>query len=352
MASTRYTLAAALLLSFITAVAATSRIPAAHSNIRYMGRTVRDDGGNVSFTFPGTSALFEFSGTSLAMEASAGCGRFAVEIDGGAPEMIAFTSSDSIITLADKLKDTIHTARIAYATEGYELLPQIRAFHTDGSILPDRTATGVKIEFIGNSMTCGYGIEESNPENGFSYDTENHTLSYAYLTARALNADFNVVARSGIGIYRNWASPREGGEKTMPDEYDYTLLYNHDLRWNPEDFIPDIVCINLGTNDFSLGNYDISLFETRYRKFLAHLRDIYPEAKIVLLSGAMMQGEELEKLKTVLDRLASEDDNFHRFDMSPQTGSLGYGAAWHPSARQARKMADELTSYLKSLTKP
>ena len=41
----------------------------------------------------------------------------------------------------------------------------------------------------------------------------------------------------------------------------------------------------------------------------------------------------------------------YRFDMSPQTGSLGIGASYHPSMRQHQKMASELTAFLKKLMK-
>ncbi|MDE5813434.1 MAG: lipase, partial [Muribaculaceae bacterium] len=101
----------------------------------------------------------------------------------------------------------------------------------------------------------------------------------------------------------------------------------------------------------SLDNYDIALYEQRYRDFLSHLRDIHPKAKIVLLTGAMLQDQALADVKTVLDRLASEDSQVYRFDMSPQTGELGYGASWHPSARQAERMADELIPFLQELAR-
>lgn len=44
------------------------------------------------------------------------------------------------------------------------------------------------------------------------------------------------------------------------------------------------------------------------------------------------------------------DNAFYRFDMSPQDGSLGYGAGYHPSMRQAEKMANEFTCFLESIT--
>lgn len=334
---------------FLGMLAANTVTPASDPAIRYMGRIHWDENGNGSFTFPGTSALFKFKGTELAMATSPGSGKFIVEIDNGEPVTTVFTKTDSVMTLAENLTDTIHSAKIVYAIEGFAHHPQFRSFHTDGTILPDDRKNDIKIEFIGNSITCGYGIEDDDPKKGFSYDTENHTLSYAYKTAQALNADFNVVARSGIGMYRNYGTAKEGSDKTMPLEYDYTLLYNHDHKWDFSRFTPDIVCINLGTNDMSVNNYDINLYESHYRDFLHHLRELYPNAKIVLLTGAMLYGKELTLVKETLDRLAAEDSNTYRFDMSQQTGELGYGADYHPSARQAQRMADELIEFMQGL---
>jgi hypothetical protein len=43
------------------------------------------------------------------------------------------------------------------------------------------------------------------------------------------------------------------------------------------------------------------------------------------------------------------DLEVYRFDMTPQTGELGYGASWHPSLLQQQRMADELTPFLRKL---
>ena len=326
-----------------------NRIKADNPDINYMGRIHWNEDGEGEFTYPGTTAILRFEGTGIGMEASPGSGKFIVEIDGEPSFPVNFTPSDSLITLAKNLSDTIHDVRITYALEGYELKPRFRGFIIDGKLLPAAPKPELKIEFIGNSITCGYGIEDDNPDHDFSYDTENHTMTYAYKAARALDADFNVVARSGIGIYRNYGGPKEGESKTMPLEYDYTMLYDHEHEWDHSKFDPNIICINLGTNDTSEDNYDIALYEEHYRDFLTHLRGLHPDAKIVLLTGAMLQGQALVDVKMVLDKLAGENTQVYRFDMSPQTGELGYGASWHPSSRQAEKMADELIPFLRTL---
>lgn len=321
--------------------------------ILYMGRILRTDSTAPTFTYPGTTAMLNFEGSSIAMAASPGSGQFMVEIDSLAPFKINFTPSDSLITLADSLGEGAHSLRVTYAIEGYEKHPEFRGFVISGpgsKLLPAPERPKLRIEFIGNSITCGYGTDADSGDTHFSYDTENHTLSYAYLTARALDADFNVVARSGIGMYRSYNGPREGTpDNRIPAEYDHTLIYDPAHYWDHRSFRPDIICINLGTNDTSVDNYDITLFEEAYKKFLAHLHLLQPQAKIVLLTGPMLHGKPLEDVTAVLDSLAEGKDYVYRFDMSEQTGELGYGADYHPSRAQAAKNADELTAFLKKI---
>lgn len=252
--------------------------------ILYMGRILRTDSTAPTFTYPGTTAMLNFEGLSIAMAASPGSGQFMVEIDSLAPFKINFTPSDSLITLADSLGEGAHSLRVTYAIEGYEKHPEFRGFVISGpgsKLLPAPERPKLRIEFIGNSITCGYGTDADSGDTHFSYDTENHTLSYAYLTARALDADFNIVARSGIGMYRSYNGPREGTpDNRIPGEYDHTLIYDPAHYWDHRSFRPDIICINLGTNDTSVDNYDITLFEEAYKKFLAHLHLLQPQAKI------------------------------------------------------------------------
>lgn len=321
--------------------------------ILYMGRILHTDSTAPTFTYPGTTAMLNFEGSSIAMAASPGSGQFMVEIDSLAPFKINFTPSDSLITLADSLGEGAHSLRVTYAIEGYEKHPEFRGFVISGpgsKLLPAPERPKLRIEFIGNSITCGYGTDADSGDTHFSYDTENHTLSYAYLTARALDADFNVVARSGIGMYRSYNGPREGTpDNRIPAEYDHTLIYDPAHYWDHRSFRPDIICINLGTNDTSVDNYDITLFEEAYKKFLAHLHLLQPQAKIVLLTGPMLHGKPLEDVTAVLNRLAEGKDYVYRFDMSEQTGELGYGADYHPSRAQAAKNAAELTAFLKKI---
>lgn len=322
-------------------------------DILYMGRTLATDSDGLLFNYPGMTAMLNFEGTGMAMEAKP-CSRFfMVEIDGGDAFKIDFNDSTGRIVLADSLAVGKHNVRITYAVEGHELQPAIYGFEIfgpDAALLPPPARPEKRIEFIGNSITCGYGTEADSAQIHFSFDNENHTLSFAYLTGRALDLDVNVVARSGIGMYRSYGGPVEGTPgNRMPDLYDRTLYYSPDYQWNHDSFHPDIIFINLGTNDTSLELFDVNLFIEKYNEFVDHLRELHPDAKIVLATGCMLWGETLDVVKNAHDKIAEGRENVYRFDFSPCTGEFGYGADWHPSRGQAVKMAQELIPYLSEM---
>lgn len=332
-------------------------IPADHPNISYIGRVSFTNPESPCFTYPGVQIRALFEGTSIAMQAKPNSGYFMVEIDNHEPFKIAFLENDSLITLAEGLTDSTHEVRITLAYEGYLRRPEFRGFILDpGKNLPAVPALPKrKMEFIGNSITCGYGIETDQPSAPFKDETENHYYTFAAITARAFDAQNMVVARSGIGVYRNYNAPVTGSPNSMPHMYNQTLFQDSTEVWDFSRYTPDVVCINLGTNDVSTKPYDMRLLENAYRGFLSTVRTNYPQAKIVLLTGCMLSGKALQDVKDALDKVTAEaaqagDRNIYRFDLTPQDGTLGYGASWHPSKAQQQKSAGELIPFIEKIT--
>ena len=333
-------------------------VPADNANIQYVGRICFQNPKQPRFTFPGVQINARFTGTSLRMMAKPKSGYFMVQIDEAEPFKVSFMGErDSVATLATALQRGEHTVRMMYVIEGYELKPDFRGFVLDegASLLPPPALPERTIEFIGNSITCGYGNESISRDDPFEYATENHYYTYGQMTARALNAMAYVVARSGIGVYRSFGGPKTGTpENVMTTEYEYTNLYDRSERWDFSRYQPQVVCINLGTNDFSTNNYDVKLFQQAFYRFVSQVRGHNPKAKIVLLTGSMMNGKELEIAKKVLNEIMEDahkngDNEVYRFDFTPHTGDLYYGADWHPSLWQHQKMAGELTAFLRTL---
>lgn len=333
-------------------------IPADNPNIQYVGRICFDNPKQPRFTFPGVQINARFTGTSLKMLCKPQSGYFMVRIDEAEPFKVAFRGErDSVVTLATALPKGEHLVRVMYIIEGYELKPDFRGFvlDKDGELLDAPALPERRIEFIGNSITCGYGNESIEMTDPFEYETENHYYTYAQLTTRNLEAMAHVVARSGIGVYRSYDGPKKGTpENVMTTEYEYTNLYDRSERWDFSRYQPQVVCINLGTNDLSTNNYDVKLLKQAYKQFLKQVRSHNSQAKIVYLCGSMLNGKELDIAKKTLNEVVEEahkdgDNEVYRFDFTPQNGDLYYGASWHPSLWQHQKMAAELTAYLRTL---
>lgn len=355
-------------------------VKASHPMIQYMGRvSFRKNPDVASFNFPGTTIEANFQGSSLKMMCRPMTGYFMAQVDGSEPFKVGFNAErDSVVTLATALPKGVHHVKVMYVIEGLFRNPEFRGFVLDkGCKLVEAPALSErKIEFIGNSITCGYGVESIEMSDPFEDETENHWLTYANIVSDSLKAQHTSISRSGIGVYRNYDGPKTGSAENMPWQYEYTLFNKHDEKWDFAKYQPQLVCINLGTNDLSTDNYDIQLYEKNYRMFLTTVRSKYPDAKIVLLTGPMLGKKESSEQRAALDRICADanksgftlvnktvvdkkgkikkakklgDKEIYRFDFSFQKGDLGYGASWHPSKLQHQKMAKELLPFLKNL---
>lgn len=151
----------------------------------------------------------------------------------------------------------------------------------------------LKIEFIGDSITCGYGVDEENPRGYFSTATENFTGTYAYLTAEKLNADYSAVCFSGFGVYSGYTSNGvRNASDIVPLHYDKScFLYGgRETLWDFSGFQSDFIVINLGTNDASYCGGSLSgrqEFTRRYAEFIKQVRALNPYAYIICVLGDM-----------------------------------------------------------------
>ena len=256
------------------------------------------------------------------------------------------------------LSDSMHTIEIFKRTEAFLGDSDFRGFIlAKGKNLIDLPKSAVhvrRMEFIGNSITCGYGNEGANKECRFSAATENNYMAYGAITARNLNAEYVAVPFSGKGLTRNYD---ESTDEIMPELYDRIFATNPGIKWDFKKYTPDIVVINIGTNDFAKSNPDSVKFVKAYIKFIERIRSNYSNAHIVCLSGPMMSDywpEGVKALTTIQNYLKSVigqvnekgDKKVYSFSLSAQ-GSLGYGCDWHPNIAQHKKNAGELTAFIK-----
>lgn len=153
----------------------------------------------------------------------------------------------------------------------------------------------LKIEFIGDSITCGFGIDETDDSKSFSTTTENFSKTYAYLTAQALDADYSTVAYSGFGVYSGYTSGTRNTSDVIFERYEkaidnksFASSYASE-QWNFSGYTPDLVVINLGTNDASYCRTPQTRagFVEEYKRLLSVVREKNPNAFILCVLGDM-----------------------------------------------------------------
>jgi hypothetical protein len=325
--------------------------------IEYTGRIDFSNPLKPRFSYSGVSVRASFQGTSISIilnEASAQ-NYYHVILDHVKLDKIQTKAGQNTYSIASGLKDTIHEIELFRLTE-----EQFGKTQFCGYVL-DKGKTLVEIsdkrdhliEFIGNSITCGYGNEGVNGAGSFSAATENHYMTYAAITSRSLKSRHLAVCKSGIGIYRNYDGPVTGSSDCMPNLYEHIYLYDATPLYQFAQK-PDLICIDLGTNDFSTGKGDSTLYVSRYLKFIDNLQVKNKNADILCLLGPMLSGTDLVRirkyLKVIVDLAnAKNTGHVYFFEMSAQTGSLGIGIDYHPTVAQHLKNAKELVGYISTL---
>jgi len=230
-------------------------------------------------------------------------------------------------------------------------------FGKDGKLLADRPApTRRRIEVIGDSLSAGYGNEGTDKSCPFTPETENHYLTYESLAARRFDAELVTIAWSGKGVFSNRGDKVD--RVVMPTLWKRTLPDRDDSRWNFAKYQPDLVVINLGTNDFAPENQDWSPFASAYLGLVNDVRAHYPKATILCVLGpaltdAWPQGRSAlttarQGITRAVDQLRGAGDKGVDFLEFPvQTEANGYGCDWHPNLKTHALMADDLTRYLR-----
>ncbi|HEY3495522.1 MAG TPA: SGNH/GDSL hydrolase family protein [Polyangiaceae bacterium] len=315
--------------------------------IHYVGRVDTSDPDAAKFAWSGTGAIVRFNGTSASVELGGGQ-EYTVVVDGEVQDKLVATSGMN--QLAEGLSPGEHTVELYRRTEAQQGVAQIGGFDFAGGELLAPPAVTRRLEFIGDSITCGYGNEGPDMSCPFTPQTENHYLTYGAITARNLNAELSTVAWSGKGVVCNYGDDASSCTNPLPTYYDRILPDDANSQWDFSRFQPDAVVVNLGTNDFSTSDDpDEPTFEGAYRDLLEHLREVYPNAHILCTNGPMLSNDDLTRARLYIENVVAElaDPKISSFEIAPQDGSDGYGCDWHPSLERHEKMAMVVTEALR-----
>ncbi len=288
-----------------------------------------------------------FIGTSLTVNISSSQkSKMRVFVDGDSTgKKIDLSAGMKEYTVASGLTDGLHTVRIVKATEENFAQWTIISFTADKFfIMPEKS--DLKIEFIGSSAASGYGIYGSPGQEG-SMETSDSSRSYAYLAAHELNADYSIVAMTGISVTAKfWA-----GDNNMENLY-YQISATNKQSY-AFDFNPDIIVLNLGSVESSYisrphdGDPTYAPnFSPDYQRLLSSVRAENPNAYIICLYGMINDNPVIHNgIRMAIQALDDERIVYNPFDIQQNND----GAINHPNSVANKTWGEDLAAYIRTL---
>jgi hypothetical protein len=322
-------------------------------HIRYSGRIdYKDDAAILSWS--GSSVTVNFNGTGIAIKIKDERGdNFFNEILDGKVITVDHDTSKQVRTIAvHNLKQGRHNFQLFKRTEwsmGKTWVYQ--ATIEGGQALPAPPFLHRKMEYFGDSITCGYADEDTSGKDRGTSPYENGYLSYAAITARHFNAEFHNTSKSGIGVMVSWFP------LIMPEMYDRLDATDPESKWDFKKYRPQLVVINLFQNDSWIvklsGNPQ---FKARfgstpptteaivdaYTSFVKSVRSRYPDAQIICALGSMDATRTGSPWPGYIEKaVAALQDPKIYTHFFPYKNTAG-----HPNVNEQQAMADDLIHYI------
>jgi len=336
--------------------------------VRAIGRTFEANdslwlvhsGTGMEFVFTGTRATVKIKPDSSFMNRS-NQARIAIYVNGERVIDDMVDKMERIYTVFESETPEECTVKVVKLSESAYSTIGIASVEATciGNIRPTEQRNRL-IEFVGDSITCGYGVDDLDASHHFSTTTEDATKTYAYKTAELLGADYSLVSFSGYGIISGYSGDgKRHADQLVPDFYDKmgnswgTYLGSFVAQDTTWDFTrqPDVVVINLGTNDNSYVKNDASKkqeFTAAYVAFLKQVREKNPDAVLFATLGIM--GVELYScIEDAVKQYSEEtgDSKIHTMKFDIQSMEDGIAADWHPSEKTHEKAAGKLAAKIR-----
>lgn len=344
---------------------------------RYEGRWGGIALGTPTAANAGAAVVVAFVGPELSIELEdLATDMVDVQVDDGAPVAMLLQPGVQVLQVASGLSNARHEVRITRRNEsanGSALI--IRHYLLGASVMAAPTpATGRLVQFIGDSNSVGLGTVPSGDCINAIWTAENHSLAFPALVARAFHAEEDLVARSGIGLWRNIDV---NNPDVSPVVYDRTSLLlplpaagqpdPWGQRWDAASHHPDFVYIMLGQNDFEYSPSEQPPTEAQMRAamrdYTAKIRGLHPHARIVVGLSPNVQDTPPWFTRPILrqayqaavaDRNGAGDAAIRFFEPTPIADAQrasDLSACWsHFSAAYHARLADEIKALVSQET--
>ncbi len=342
--------------------------------ITYIGRTDNKDDG-VYFYYPSTSAVIRFRGTQISALINNstvwGTVSLGYVIDGrmGRIPLPSYNDGKDVwYQIANTLEPDTEHELIIYKRQAANHSFALKGISCDGEFAEPAPFDGLKLEYYGDSVSAGEVTEAEDfcgrcdpASHDGIYDNAWH--SYTWQTARLLGARFHNISQGGIAVFDDtgyFHAPKMIGMESVYDKLCYFPEAGELTKWDFSRYTPDVVVFALGQNDKHNGitdKDDIDIYDpavrTRWKEGYKKIaRDVHSHygagTKYIFLTTLLMHDEEWDKaIDETVNELRMEGQDAYHF-LFTRNGAVTPG---HPRKQEHTEMAEELSEFIKKITK-
>ena len=204
------------------------------------------------------------------------------------------SATDTIFGVVKDLAYGQHTITLIKRNESGVCKFTFLGFGFKGTIAPMSNLPTRKIQIFGNSISSGAAnLPGTCPTWNEQIQHSDAFRAFGPIVARAFNADYHLTSVSGIGLVRNYSNKYDA--RPLPAIYNLVHLNDQTnvKRWNLNNFVPDVVLIELGTNDFSPGDsarpkMDTLVHKKAYISFIDTLKIYWPKAQYLIMGSPLL----------------------------------------------------------------
>jgi lysophospholipase L1-like esterase len=316
--------------------------------VQFVGRFDFSEKNHPRFAWPASEIVARFVGPALRVHLKdKGYSELQVVVDGAPLPVLSTNPLRDTYDVASGLSEGPHDLVLVKRTEARLGEVQFLGFDPQGALVAAGPTPTRRIEFIGDSITAGYGDEGPGTTcTGSMVALENEFLAYGSVASHILKAEHVTLAWSGHTT------------EEMGDLYGRTLPAHPDSRWDFHQWTPDAVVINLGTNDFNHGDPGQAGFTRPYLALVERVRALYPNAQIVCALGPMLTDiyppgahaltHARAYIASVVSAMRAKGDTRISFlEFPTQDFANGLGCDYHPSLKTHRLMGERLAAALR-----
>lgn len=341
------------------------RILPDHEKLQYSGRIDWTDRKAPVFVFPCTFVRMCFTGEVLKIyvknkkaywENYLGC-----ILDGKQTKLLLPDDGEGVLEIpVSTVKDGVHELLLFKRQDScHEITFLGFEIEDNGEVLESPQKSNRRIEVYGDSVSAGEVSEaveytgKPDPEHNGQYS--NSWYSYAWMTARRLDAEIHDIAQGGIALLdgTGWFhAPDYVGMESAWDKIHYNPVFGKQTDWSFEEYTPQVVIIASGQNDnhpddYMKEDYDGEKalhWRSNYEKLLGRIREKYPNAWIICITTLLEHDPAWDRsVEEVCRKIQDEKIRHFMFRRN------GKGTPGHLRIPEAEEMAEELSAYIENL---